>query len=467
MEQPNRGQQWRATGNGASQDSSSTAGKRNRRKNRGKQSSNGTGATHQGSSFKGKYHEMNGHVFQCYEETSKRDQFEKTVEELGRYASTYFSHATDMKMMLKSLREIVFVQPVNPPFSATRTTIRIWDKEVDMYMEIKSTYSENKWAIYAVVIGQCSDSMKTRLNGVDNFATWDNNHDVVLVLREIKAISNQFDSRTYFLDAYVRVISSFYSFKQTENESNTDYHSRFIKLIEVANHYGANLFSDDILIKHKLLLLKQIESLSDDTANLMYDHAETKKAGSDRPKAFLFIQGADPKRYRDLHRKLKEALTLGDNKYPATMADAMSILIKFNGHQKPQRPNNEKTGPAKENKENKKPSNNVKNEENEAEQEGVTLVQHDSGNTSKANSIPEAEMQLLQQAVEGDSGEDEPIHFLLTQCVKSSGIRRHWVLLDSQSTCHVFNNRRLLQNIRKYKKGMLSESHQMGAEASL
>ena len=375
------------------------------------------------------------------------------MEELGRYASTYFSHAKDMKMMLKSLREIVFVQPVDPPFSATRTTIRICEKEVDMYMEIKSTYSENKWAIYALVIGQCSDSMKTKLKGVDNFSTWDNNHDVVLVLREIKAISNQFDSRTYFLDAYVRVKSSFYSFKQMENESNTDYHSRFIKLIEVANHYGANLFSDDVLIKHELLLLKQIESLSEDTTNLIYDRAETKKAGSDRLKAFLFIQGADPKRYRDLHRKLKEALTLGDNKYPATMADAVSILIKFNGYQKPQRPNNEKTSSAKENKENKKPPNNMKSDGNETEQEGVTLVQNDSGNTQKGNPIPDAEMQLLQQAVEEDDDEDEPIHFLLTQCEKSPGISRHWVLLDNQSTCHIFNNRKVLQSIRKCAKG--------------
>ena len=84
---------------------------------------------------------MNGHVFQCYEETSKRDQYEKTVEELGRYAATYFSNAKEIKQMLKSLRELTFAQPQDPPFSATRTAIRIWVKEVDQYMERKSDYS--------------------------------------------------------------------------------------------------------------------------------------------------------------------------------------------------------------------------------------------------------------------------------------------------------------------------------------
>ena len=173
MEQPNKPQQGRILVNGGQRGAPSTSGKRNRKKEKGKRNSNGTSATHQGSSFKGKYPEMNGHVFQCYEETSKRNQFEKTIEELGRYAATHLTYAKNIKMMPKSLKEVVFPEPVDPPFSATRTTIRIWEKEVDLYMERKQSYSENKWTIYAIVIGQCSNSIKTKLKGLDDFDTWD------------------------------------------------------------------------------------------------------------------------------------------------------------------------------------------------------------------------------------------------------------------------------------------------------
>ena len=195
MEQPSRPQQGGNPSNRGQKGMPSTTGKRNRRKEKGKRNNNGTSTTHQGSSFQGKYPEMNGHVFQCYEETSKRNQFEKTVEELGRYAATYLPYAKDIKMMLKSLREVVFPQPVDPPFSATRTTIRIWEKEVDLFMERKESYSENEWTIYAVIMGQCSSSLKTKLKGLDNFDTWDASHDVVKLLTKIKAISSRFDSK--------------------------------------------------------------------------------------------------------------------------------------------------------------------------------------------------------------------------------------------------------------------------------
>ena len=233
-------------------------------------------------------------------------------------------------------------------------------------------------------------------------------------------------------------------------DGETDYHSRFTKLVEVANHYGAGLLNDKILEKHELPLLGRIDSLSENIDSLIYDQPQTIKAGADRLKAFIFIQGADHKRYGDLHRKLKESLALGDNKYPATLADAVSIMNKFTDLKRISRPNNEKTGPSKRgDKENMKPNANNQDDAGDDGQEGVTLVQKEEDNSSDKNDIPEAEMQLLQQAIENDSAEDEEaIHFLLAQVKNKSGINRDWVLLDNQSTCHVFNNKRLLKNIR-------------------
>ena len=308
--QPNNGQHNRPTGNSDSK-SSSNDGKRNRRRGNGKRSNNNSNNTIQGPTFKGKYAEMNGQVFQCYDETSKRNQFEKTIEELGRYASTYMSNARDIKLMLKTVKETIFLEPSDPPFSASRTSIRIWEKEVDIYVERKANYDENKCTICAIILGQCSDAMKAKLKGHAAFKTWENTHDVIEILTEIKAISNRFDNRTYFLEAYVKVKTSFFSFKQDERESNTDYLSRFTKLVDIGDHYGANLTSDDILWRHELLLSEEIDSLTDDVTGLMYNEAALKKAGSERLKAYIFIQGADNKRFKDLHRELKKVPSIG------------------------------------------------------------------------------------------------------------------------------------------------------------
>lgn len=78
---------------------SSNSGRRNRRRGKGKGNPERR-KVNVDNEFAGKYADMNGHVFQCNHETDKRDQFEKTVEELTRYAATYFSNSRDIKALL-------------------------------------------------------------------------------------------------------------------------------------------------------------------------------------------------------------------------------------------------------------------------------------------------------------------------------------------------------------------------------
>ena len=254
--------------------------------------------------FKGTYEEMNGHVFQCQHECNNSNQFDKTVDALGKYAANNFSNARDIKSMLIELNEIYFQEPIDPPFSATRTRIKIWENEVDEYMARKRDYSENKWALFAVVLGQCSEAMKAKLQVHEDYKNWERTHDVVSLLREIKGVSELFDSRAYFLEAFVNVKKQFFFMQQESDESNTDYFARFRKTCSIARHYGADLTVDECLIKHELLMAGEITSLKEDISNIIFDRNETKKAADSRLKAYVFIIGIDKKRYRNLHKGL-------------------------------------------------------------------------------------------------------------------------------------------------------------------
>ena len=79
--------------------------------------------------FKGSVKEMNGHVFQCYGETSSnKTQFNRTVEELDGYIGINFKHSEDIKRMVKTMEDKDFTEPSDPVDGASKTKLKIWEK---------------------------------------------------------------------------------------------------------------------------------------------------------------------------------------------------------------------------------------------------------------------------------------------------------------------------------------------------
>ena len=189
-------------------------GRCNRRRGKGKGNNNERTNINHDSKFVGKYPDMHGNVFQCHNETDKRDQYERTVEELSRYASTFFNISRDIKTMLSTQREVTFTEPQDPLFSSSLTQRKILEKEVDQFMQRKEDYHDNKHVIFSVIMGQCSNAMKTQLKMNEDFDMWEDSFDVISLLTEIQAISERFDSRTYFLEAYTNASVTFFCIRQ-------------------------------------------------------------------------------------------------------------------------------------------------------------------------------------------------------------------------------------------------------------
>jgi len=157
---------------------------------------------------------MSFNVFQCYSETSDRNQFEKTVEQLGHYATTSLNNARDIKVMLSFLTEVHILEPVDPPFPTTRTQQRMWERKVDQHMDRVDNYKQNKYTLYSIALGQCSPVMKAKLKSMQNFAAIAQAHNIVELLKCIKSVSCRFDNRIYFLEALINAKSAFYCIKQ-------------------------------------------------------------------------------------------------------------------------------------------------------------------------------------------------------------------------------------------------------------
>ena len=150
------------------------------------------------STFKGNTEEMNGHVFQCFNECEDKKHFSKTIEALREYIAKKLKYPGDMASLTKDFVRPEIPEPTELEVSETnRLVIAIREKEVSAYCTRTDYLNSNLKTAYAVIWGQCSEGMKAKLTSLDDFETKSHENDRVWILNEIKGITYCFEGQRY------------------------------------------------------------------------------------------------------------------------------------------------------------------------------------------------------------------------------------------------------------------------------
>jgi hypothetical protein len=96
---------------------------------------------------------MNGHVFQCFNEGSDKNEFAKTVEALSEYIAKKITYPGDMWNLTNDLTEPVVPQPdritedemLDNPFKKA-----VFAKEISSYVVRREQLKQNMRAVSAV-----------------------------------------------------------------------------------------------------------------------------------------------------------------------------------------------------------------------------------------------------------------------------------------------------------------------------
>jgi hypothetical protein len=123
--------------------------------------------------FKGGIADMNGHTFQCYGETTEKNQYNRTIEELEVYVGTHIRHnGKDIRRMIRTMVDTVFVPPLAiDEVNASSTEHAVWKADIKLFMEKREWYTENKCTLYAVIWSQCSEAMQAKIKSVPGYQT--------------------------------------------------------------------------------------------------------------------------------------------------------------------------------------------------------------------------------------------------------------------------------------------------------
>jgi hypothetical protein len=96
--------------------------------------------------------------------------------------------------------------------TATSTKKAIWKKKIEIYVQREMALEENNRALYALVMGQCTKTMRAKLKSQTTFKVVDSTLNGLDLLVMIRDLVYQFHSHKYLPhsihEAMIRLVNS-------------------------------------------------------------------------------------------------------------------------------------------------------------------------------------------------------------------------------------------------------------------
>ena len=348
--------------------------------------------------------------------------------------------------------------------------------------------------------------MQAKLKTLSTFESLRSSRDCLGLLRSIQGISYKMETQQYPHQAIYSAMSSLYSFRQHQHQSNSEYLTKFKNLIKVIEHYGGAIALHSALIKMEMTETSQLNTVSTETnvsdsdinipphtpsrvvsenfavsspasgGAVSTSNKEAIKRAKDKYIAYCFLHCSDPHRYGTLLTMLSNQYLLGHDQYPSDLTQTYGMLVNYKV---------DKTTKSK--SPDSVPTQASDDESDTAEvEEDMTFLQHgnNKSNDTKATReqySPSISNSNFQEAINlymdastspVDGTSLDTTDFSIDFCCTGVGVEAptleqnydhifthvahidsNWVLLDTQSTVHLFKPSNLLTNIHTVNDG--------------
>jgi hypothetical protein len=286
------------------------------------------------TSFKGNTDGMKGNVFQCHGETTDKQQYTRTVGVLGEHINKTFTYPQDVASVCKSFKLEEVKQPDNIDKDVYDKDIGkrlIWEMSMKAYVKRLEMAESNARAIYAIVWGQCSPLMQSKIESLDKYEEKNNGCDCIWLLKEIQGITHKFEGTRNIFISLDDAWTGYYNCRQ-EKQTLHEYLKDFQGLVQVLEHYGAAIGAD---APYQKALRKQIK---EDNPGLTTAEYITRTVAMAKKKsvAIGFLKRADQQRYGGLWNELENNFTRGQDQYPADLTSAYNMLLNYKATSTPQ-----------------------------------------------------------------------------------------------------------------------------------
>jgi hypothetical protein len=254
------------------------------------------------------------------------------VDAIANHIQKEYTGGPEVAKAIRDLSLSTIGIPEYPRPSSTTAAINpgvvfLWQQDITKAKKRIALLAKKKRRLYALVLGQCSPELKSKIKGMDSYIQANCNQDMAQLLLIIRGYCCRFDNNQksiYALESVKHHVSTYY---QGYKVTNTEYVEHFKVLVGIVKTYGGAYGNEPGLIKAQLLE-QGVVAADIDTSNA----DKLKKALAVCHDSYLLciiLQGSDNSRFYQLKTDLADNMTKGQDNGPKTVVKTMRLLNNY------------------------------------------------------------------------------------------------------------------------------------------
>ena len=252
------------------------------------------------------------------------DAFNTSLREIAEYVARNVTNGGEFIQVLDP-EQLGFdpnVEPSPPADVTNLVEVEKWKMKLRRWESVRTKREEATRQAFAVVIGQCSRTLRDRMETHSEWSGIKADLKIVELAKLIRKAMYSGPATKHTTLSFIEAEQDLIKFKQAQNLSNARYLEIFKSKVEVYEHLGGEPGTSQTRIDNQLIKM----NISNPAAASQSDQLDAKKAVREEYLSNLFIQNADGDRYGDLNRRLRIDQALGVARYPETLVDAYAVL---------------------------------------------------------------------------------------------------------------------------------------------
>ena len=188
---------------------------------------------------------------------SNTDDYSTSTKEVDEYIGRKFDYGADIQRSLENEMKTGVPVPsreigTEADGSLSGNQKFIWEKSMTEYVKRETKLDKNFQKAYALIFGQCTDHMHSKLEASEDYQTTRGNYDVLLLIAATKGLTYKFDGHNHQSHALHDAKQDFYCYYQTGKITNRQYLETYKNKVPVIELYGEAIGTDPRLAKVEL-----------------------------------------------------------------------------------------------------------------------------------------------------------------------------------------------------------------------